>query len=455
MGLTLVSNPAKTKSSIESRLNASLSQVPYELIRKDDTFTSYSDSGGYTLLNGVDDTLYTVNDKVYVQNSDEAIKGIYTVTAKATGTITLDLAYTGSLGATGYVNNRTSRYDYRVQVYVLDSAGDPLHDDILSFVPKVDGSLFIDLSALVSFFCLASTVLQFKIKYREWYEGAAQSFATDPDMILGVYARKSLQAYAGANMWDFMLDTSVGYQKFARDFETKEAIFYKDWTNKLYYFIDLDFSTREAGSIEMIEESLNINGTLVSSRTTAAVSTVGLHALSLTKFASGVYHRVYLQTVVGSNLLSEKFDFLYEEDNCQKPLMIEWLNSVGGINTWRFNHNQLLIEEITGIATLNGSITQDIETEEGSYSQYSGNLGTTIAMTADNLTLNQARVLYSIKRSPSIWLWLKKDGSQKVKVIVEKEFSSTYDTRAERKSVSLIFRLPDNFDLFSTLDYTF
>lgn len=229
MSLTVTQRPYQTINAERSNWNAVGNPVLYKMQRKDFTFASVTDSGGFVRLVldssfGDVSTSFDIDDVVYFITDGGVYDTTGTVTASSYSApntlVTLDTAYISS--STGFVNNDTLRPLYRVEVDVYDSADTLLTDSPFSYSPTSKGALTVDIAAILranmipdndsdltgttETFDDSNAYTGFYIKYREVWTGSAEALTNDSAYeqfsILGAI---QLPSEYGGNIYDYLI----------------------------------------------------------------------------------------------------------------------------------------------------------------------------------------------------------------------------------------------------------
>lgn len=229
MSLTVTQRPSQTINSETADWNAVGNPILYKMQRKDFTFASVTNSGGFVRLVldssfGDVSASFDVNDVVYFQTD----AGVYATTGTVTASsysapntlVTLDTAYISS--STGFVNNDNLRPLYRVDVSVYDSSNNLLNADAFSYTPSSSGALSMDISAILraqmvadndadltdnsEAYDSANVYLGFYIKYREVWTGSAESLSDDSaNVFFAIFGAMQVPSQYGGNIYEYLL----------------------------------------------------------------------------------------------------------------------------------------------------------------------------------------------------------------------------------------------------------
>jgi len=227
MSLTVTQRPYQTINGELSKWNAVGNPVLYKMQRKDFTFASVTNSGGFVRL-VLDSTFgnvsasFVVGNSVYFQ-TDAGIYAVYgTVSASSYSApntlVTLSTAYISS--STGFVNSDSLRPSYRVNVDVYSSANVKLTDSAFSYTPNRAGALNIDVSAVLRNQMRAdndvvltadsgidlNVFLGFYIKYTEVWTGSAEVEVSDStNIFFTVLGAMQIPSTYGSNLYEYLI----------------------------------------------------------------------------------------------------------------------------------------------------------------------------------------------------------------------------------------------------------
>jgi hypothetical protein len=229
MSLTVTLRPYQTINSEKSAWNAVANPVLYKMQRKDYTFASITNSGGFVRLVltstfGDVSANFTVGDVAYFTTDAGVYDTTGTVTASSYSApntlVTLDTAYISS--STGYVNNDDLRPLYRVEVSVYDQSDTLLNADPFSYTPSSKGLLSMDISAILRANMVAdndadltgtdevfedtNAFTGFYIKYREVWTGSAESLTNDSAYEqFALLGAMQIPSEYGGNIYNYLL----------------------------------------------------------------------------------------------------------------------------------------------------------------------------------------------------------------------------------------------------------
>ena len=345
-----------------------------------------------------------------------------------------------------FTTDEIGQDNLKLNIEILDENSVKLIDVIFKYSFRLDGSITINLGRIVTEITESRHQLstRFKVKYWETYTG--QGPGPPPPIIgewLAVYAEKQLLSIGGANMAEYVLDGSAS--KLATVF--KNPVYWDGFERTVSMVIDSEFNTRTGLSQYRLKNRiLDINK--------------NEEDILYKAFITDLTPRLDLDHIInGGNYVGVSVDGLSEEilyerrDSCANPLMIDWLNSKGGIDQWLFNIDQIFERDSGQGLTYQSYITDDIATVGRTKFRQSPRWIQQVILKAENLTLDQLKALQEINSSISIRVWLNNDGSEWVGVIVSGRFSSTHNTQDALNEFSLQLEFPDNFDFEEGQNY--
>lgn len=227
MSLTVTQRPYQTINGELSKWNAVGNPVLYKMQRKDFTFASVTNSGGFVRL-VLDSTFgdvsasFDIGDSVYFQ-TDAGIYAVYgTVSASSYSApntlVTLSTTYISS--STGFVNSDSLRPSYRVNVDVYSSSNVKLTDSPFTYTPNRAGALNIDVSAVLRNQMRAdndvslsadsgidlNVFLGFYIKYTEVWTGSAESEVSDStNIFFTILGAMQIPSTYGSNLYEYLI----------------------------------------------------------------------------------------------------------------------------------------------------------------------------------------------------------------------------------------------------------
>lgn len=233
MSLTVTQRPYQTINGEVSKWNAVGNPVLYKMQRKDFTFASITNSGGFVRLVlsssfGDVSASFEVDDQVYFVTDAGVYDTFGTVTASSYSApntlVTLDTTYISS--STGFVNSDDLRPYYRVEVECYNSDDTALSDAPFTYSPTSKGALTIDLSGMLRPSMMAdneavltgttevfddTTVYTgFYIKYREVWGGSAESQTNDStNEFFAAFGAMQIPSQYGGNLYEYLIQSDM------------------------------------------------------------------------------------------------------------------------------------------------------------------------------------------------------------------------------------------------------
>lgn len=353
MSLTVTQRPSTTISGETSRWNAIAHPLLYKMQRKDFTFASITNSGGFVRLVldssfGNVASSFDVDDVVYFQTD----AGVYATTGNVTASsysapntlVTLDTAYVSS--STGWVNNETLRPNYGVDVIAFNSSDVALNQAAFRFTPNRSGALVIDirriirahlspvddtaLSGSTQIYENTSIFLKFYIKYTEVWTGSAESQTNDSsNQFFAVFGSMQIPSAYGSNM--------------------AEYVSFDDGDPKANFLTKLD-SPRMWRDYPFLISAIvgdDVSGDQFISDGTGATSPSGLAGKLLDFDLTEIINDLNAESATVTIYKDDSPDVeltnaitVTLHDVCDNPVMLLARNSLGGCLQWMFDHSQ-------------------------------------------------------------------------------------------------------------------
>ena len=132
--------------------------------------------------------------------------------------------------------------------------------------------------------------------------------------------------------------------------------------------------------------------------------------------------------------------------------MLEWLNELGAYEQSLFMFDQEFTHDVTKGLTFATPITADYSTITATKKREKVDTTQMITLQREHLRFTQLRALQYIKQSKEVYIWLKKDGTSRIKVVVMPEITSFFNSN-KLYDFSLTIELPDNFDFYKAKEY--
>jgi len=129
-------------------------------------------------------------------------------------------------------------------------------------------------------------------------------------------------------------------------------------------------------------------------------------------------------------------------DICINPVMVMWLNSLGGFSQWLFERKQEVNIENT-LGDIFESPVIDIETTNRSLQQRRSTFSHSWRLTADDLTTNDLIALKEVKDSEAVYV-MRTDG-ETIGIIAE-GLTTLYNRFSERHVFNVQINWPRDFE---------
>jgi len=459
--LAVLRTPNRTAFTLPSR-TASISQLLYELQFWNYQFNAYQSNAGFyefgVTSGDFAEILVGMTLTWRTEDGSLAIRG--TVTSLNGALVTIDQPYTGAnIFKDGYIvrEDQTPTYsalpNYRIEIRIENFS-----TAVYTFTLDGYGYLFIDLGGIVENILVDNmeTYAYLNVSYEEVWDGGSnirQFF----DRTLATLAERQILSFLGSNLWEMMLklntppDYPVG--KLLTKFETKELSRWIGWKRTASCLVDPDITTRIPNNPQWVFNNIDINGDyqgfISTSQITDTTPRIDSHILPA---GTNYYTEVYLRDFVSQEDLSERM--LYKNaDECYNPIMIEWLNEDGASEQWLFTLDQVILDTVENGLVYERPITQDLEIVSRTKYRKVDKWVQRMTLFANNLTQDQVDALHDMKRSDFMQVWLNKEGTEYVGVIVVEDYSDSFKTKNTLHEFSITIEFPDNFDFFNAKKY--
>lgn len=447
-------------------------QVFYEFKREDFPVT-WSDNatvlkasivGDQTLLISNGDVLFIGSDTSYNVNGTVA-----SVPAFGGGNTTFDTSLTFvDVPAGGYINNLTTHTNYRVEIQVWnDGVTEQLINETFEYVPRQSGVLFTDLSDLMLFILRSNDLLSkhIAIKWRElWNEDTSDVFnvATSAQIVNGVKPQAINGTFLSVDQIFLEFVGSVNLGRWLTMFPSTDGLtgqasklLFKGWANFMYYIVDEEFNTRTGGDPETEEysEALDTGAVVLLTGPTVVATTVNVIEHEITNNNNAAWGiQLQIKEDTGNTEVYESYT-LQNAEPISNPIMVQWLNSLGGRDQWLFQYNQEVKESIMGEVTSFSSHQEQWENQPTrSITSVNAEKRQSIMLEAVGLDTPQFLAMKDIFISDDINVWLKKDASKKKGVIIDPKRMS-YETKDSLYNLSIVIEFEPGYDLFRNLEY--
>jgi hypothetical protein len=442
MSLTTIQTPIVTAASIQCAAISS-SQIRYEYTRKDGTFTTVGKTGGNKLI--LDDWsiehLASEGDRIYVRFDDDGVNAEGNITAILTSPtqIETDIDYSDvTTLRSGFANDFNIRANYRVKVTLAE------YPDYESFYTSgFEGLVVINLGDSIRELMLINniTYTDLTMSRLEIWDGSSESPTAETGLLITLSLRQILDEY-GANLWNHIMKTGTYEGIVLTKFPDNENRLWSGWKRTASVLIDPGASGRFSGStVSIVTNNANENRIYTSS--------INVHPITLTAakifeydfgggadFGTDYYTQLYAIAIPPSDSTTQKI-YYENRTECPSPIMIEWINSFGAWEQWLFELNQVFDTDAEPGVIYEPGINDYIENIKGIKKRITGRFTQRVQLSAGNLTLGQLRALTEIKYSPEVRMFLEKDGSEYIEVIVYANYSEQYGTKGQIFEFSL------------------
>lgn len=344
MSLVITQRPVIT-SPIVSRWNGVVTPILYKLCRKDFVFDQVNNNAGNVQLqfNGVNiASSFTVNDVVWVE-SDNAVysaSGLITAsTYSAPDTfVTVNIAYTAAAPG-GYVNNNTTRLNYKAKIGVYTSSlvgylvlSPDRKGDIIADISKVlknnlVDDIDLDLTTAADLYNDTGAYRSFYIDYAENWIGSTGSPTSDvANVYYCAYGGVQIPSLYGGNMVLFLINTTNQYN-FLTPFTT--VSFWEGWPCLLSAIINVP------GVNTYLSDGTN-NSTL-------AINDNELITYDINQFitpTSDTFNVAIYEVAGPPAIRRSELKTVIVKEPCENPVMLMGRNYLGGLFTWMFSYSQ-------------------------------------------------------------------------------------------------------------------
>ncbi len=357
MSLTVNTRPSATFQGNTCKHSAVGNPILYKMTRKDYTTATIANSGGNLRITRASDLTaeIEVGDELYFRSDNGIYDDYYTVLTISYSapdtTITFDGGYTAA-GTTGFINLAT-RLNYKVEVEVWNNTGPELLGTF-RVSPDSRGEVVIDVRRVLwanmttvdgynyttSTEPLTGRYKNFYIKYTELWIGSANSATNDSaNTFYGVYGARQI----GSKYNGFLSDYAC-YETPS----TELAKFLTPFTPAIWK--TLPFAICHLSNYDHANSFLYKQVQKDASGATLATGTISSYT------GAGAIHRVYsyitpymyqntrsavltIEDGTAGGTISKTLTVDVKEP-CNQPVVLEWVNSLGGDSFWCFSLNQ-------------------------------------------------------------------------------------------------------------------
>lgn len=460
MSLT-ITTPIDTISGILTDTIAAKTQALYNLAREDWIVISVADDGGNAQIvlsdahaditaNFPDGSiLFFSGDGVYDADTYAVLS---TTTGAGSTKITVDLTFSAT--DTGFVNEFTSKPNYRVDVELFDDS-DLMLDRTISFGLPQNGVEDIDIkSTLIDYMTINELqYVLYSAEFTEVWDGSSESPTVTADL-LAILGNKQILKTGGALMYEYLCDTGTPGKHLTR-FET--PIRWLGWRRRYSYIHDPGLAAREAADtlIKTNTKVADINRVIGASIGSASLpfTEIGIKSPGINTANTSAF--LALETTAEASSSSTVLDTIFFEtrDECLQPIMVEWLSSLGAYEQHLFSINQDFVNEGGESENVNSPVIGNIDVFKGGKSRITGPTFQTLTMSSERMTRNQMRALSEIKNSEVVRVYLSKDGTKYVNTRVIGNTGTPFNSRYDVHTFTLELEFPDGFDFFEGKTY--
>ena len=231
----------------------------------------------------------------------------------------------------------------------------------------------------------------------------------------------------------------------------KEPLCWKDWARTCSYLMDKEFQNRTGVVSHTFDNSTtDINQTVIAFRNGGADFNLAPSIKTFDLKTDALPENVYFIRTFGrdgsvgtvySNILFYKL-----LDGCKNPIMVQWQNSLGVPEQHLFALDTLFNRNVTEGLIGEQAIEEDIELVNRTDIRNPLHWFQEAILTEENLTLDQVKALQEIKSSPLVEVFLDKEGTKKIGVVVNNLFASELNNNDTTFEMSVQIKFPNNFD---------
>lgn len=334
---------------------------------------------------------------------------------------------------------------YVLQV-VVDFAGS-MPDLTRFYVPQSNGDITFNIGPAIEGILLKSGITNslYTIDYASIRNGVETPEGTTP-AVLAVLSRRQILSTNGANLYEYVAKSTDDLGKILTNFD--EPKLWYGWDKKAYW-INQDLAVQ----YDMLQTYQDINKTDLSFDNDIKAITSNIVDEWLLVEPVSEPNAEYLRFTVQSGLqvVSRKWYRLAPE--CENPVMLSWINSLGGIDQWLFQTEQAIVNRSEKGRLFQRPITEDIETVRTTKGRFAPIDTQFMTLKVDQINQNELQSLHDIMRSEVVHLWLNKTGTEYVGVRVSAGYETTFTTGKTFYEFSINIELPDNFDFFTAKLY--
>lgn len=281
----------------------------------------------------------------------------------------------------------------------------------------------------------------------------------------GLYNNSGIISTVGAGAINIVMpflgdDTGVAIPLEASKLLTKfkNPLMWRGWNRLVSSLVDSEYINRNGGNTSFLRvRNTDINKTEIGVNVNIDVSSNATPRIITYKLIEPESNASYIacyaagspgQAILLSNDLYYKI--LLE---CPQPVMLDWINSLGGIDQHLFSINQDSVYETKQGVLAERPVTEDIENVYRTKQRFPGSNVQRMTLMAEHLTQDQLLALKEIKATHSLRLYLTKDGSLWIDVVVVDDFTTEMSSKYRLFKYAITVEFPDEFDFYEGKRY--
>jgi hypothetical protein len=312
------------------------------------------------------------------------------------------------------------------------------------------GELFIDVGRLITPLLQSINSISGFVRFQEFWDNEIKAGDLDSAEWTAIKAKEQAGHEGGSNMWDKLPNFSPLGAVLTR---FKNAYTWVGWKRTASVIIDSGVVARVGSGVKLNVQATDINKSGVSAPLTSPLVTeIGVSEVTIFEGAKTDDYAAVTGTETNGGAVTETVFYRVQEE-CKRPIYIEWRNSLGAFDQHMFSVSQAVGEETQNDVIFDRPITQDLETALDTVGKLTGSTKQTMTIQAAALSMDQLQAISEIKSSDEVYVYLSKDGAAKVRI---RAFGNqVYDTKNRGKSfeVNIDVEFPDNFNIFAVNIY--
>lgn len=346
--IEILQRPISEISGEDSKWNAVGNPIVYKLQRKDNEFNQVNNNGGFVQVqfNGVNIVSEFFSDDVVTVVSDN---GVYSVAGSVVSRsfsggntlVVTDIPY-ASAAPGGFVNNETTKPNYRIQVNLLDASNDPLNEDPFEYQPNPTGYLLLNVSGIIRSLIIpdndtdlttfaavedANIYKSFVLGYTEVFTDSSESESIDTETVWSIFGALQIPSLYGGNMALYAtFDDGTPQAKFLTKLTT--PVMWRGWPFSLSAIVQEEVT----GNVYFDAGSTNTGNVDLSGKVATAILTGAVDSANDT-------FTVKLHKTTGDTQLTEE-KTIEVRDACPNPVLLMGRSSLGGPLWWMFDYSQ-------------------------------------------------------------------------------------------------------------------